>query len=71
MIPQALIEPRTLIENVSRRSFLRSTAATAGFVLVIQLVPFRHALAYATGADAMALRNLMATGCFQTWCWAL
>ncbi|MFZ1427676.1 MAG: molybdopterin cofactor-binding domain-containing protein [Geminicoccaceae bacterium] len=45
--------PQTLIENVSRRSFLRSTAATAGFVLAIQLVPFRHALAYATGADAM------------------
>lgn len=43
----------TLIENVSRRSFLKSTALTGGFVLAMQLVPVRQALAYATGADAM------------------
>ena len=43
----------TLIENVSRRSFLKSSVATAGFVLALQLVPFRTALAYATGADGM------------------
>ena len=42
-----------LIENVSRRSFLKSTAGAAGFVLALQLVPVRAALAYATGADAM------------------
>ena len=45
--------PQTLIENVSRRSFLRSAAVTTGFVLAVQLVPFRNAMAYATGADAM------------------
>ena len=42
-----------LIENVSRRSFLKSSAAATGFVLALQLVPVRSALAYATGAAAM------------------
>ena len=42
-----------LIENVSRRSFLKSSAAVTGFVLALQLVPVRSALAYATGAAAM------------------
>ena len=44
----------TLIENVSRRSFLKSAAAAAGFVVALQLrAGTRSALAYATGADDM------------------
>ena len=42
-----------LIENVSRASFLKSTAAAAGFVLALQLRAGTAALAYATGADGM------------------
>lgn len=44
---------RAVIENVSRRTFLKVASAT-GFVVALQLVPFRHAFAaYATGADEM------------------
>ncbi len=46
-----------LIENVSRRGFLKGVSATAGLVLALQLVPLRSASAanapYATGADQM------------------
>src|SRR5215213_7137141 len=46
-----------VIENVSRRGFLKGASATAGLVLALQLVPLRGALAanapYATGADQM------------------
>ena len=44
---------RTLvIENVSRRGFLRGAAATGGLVVAAQLLP-TTALAYPTGATAM------------------
>jgi isoquinoline 1-oxidoreductase beta subunit len=44
---------RTLvIENVSRRGFLRGAAATGGFVIAAQLLP-TTALAYPTGAAGM------------------
>ena len=44
---------RTLvIENVSRRGFLRGAAATGGLVVAAQLLPTK-ALAYPTGATAM------------------
>jgi isoquinoline 1-oxidoreductase subunit beta len=46
-----------VIENVSRRGFLKGASATAGLVLALQLVPLRDASAanapYATGADQM------------------
>jgi isoquinoline 1-oxidoreductase subunit beta len=42
----------TLIENVSRRGFLRGAAATGSLIVAAQLFPAK-ALAYATGADAM------------------
>jgi isoquinoline 1-oxidoreductase beta subunit len=46
--------PHALIENVSRRAFLRTAASAAGFVVAVQLVPFRPAFAaYATGAGEM------------------
>src|SRR5919202_1066712 len=44
---------RALIENVSRRHFLKVGASAAGLVLAVQFVPFRSVLAYATGADKM------------------
>ncbi|HYZ25611.1 MAG TPA: molybdopterin cofactor-binding domain-containing protein [Geminicoccaceae bacterium] len=43
--PQALGE-RVLIENVSRRSFLKGTASGVGLVVAMQLVPFRSASAF-------------------------
>lgn len=43
----------TLIENVSRRSFLKASTATAVFVVAMQVVPLRKALAYETGAGGM------------------
>jgi isoquinoline 1-oxidoreductase beta subunit len=42
----------TLLENYSRRGFLRGAAVTGSFVVAAQFLPAR-ALAYATGADAM------------------
>ncbi len=42
----------TLIENYSRRGFLKSAALTGGFIVAAQFLPAR-ALAYATGAAAM------------------
>ncbi len=44
---------RALIENVSRRRFLTTAATAAGFVVAAQMVPFRSAFAYETGADKM------------------
>jgi isoquinoline 1-oxidoreductase subunit beta len=41
-----------LIENVSRRGFLKGTAATGSLVIAAQFLPAK-AFAYATGADAM------------------
>ncbi|HJT06561.1 MAG TPA: molybdopterin cofactor-binding domain-containing protein [Stellaceae bacterium] len=43
---------RLVIENVSRRGFLRGAAATGGLVVAAQLLPTK-ALAYPTGASAM------------------
>ena len=43
---------KTLLENYSRRGFLRGAAVTGSFVVAAQFLPAR-ALAYATGADAM------------------
>jgi isoquinoline 1-oxidoreductase beta subunit len=37
---------RALIENVSRRAFLKGTASGVGFVVAMQLVPFRSAGAF-------------------------
>jgi isoquinoline 1-oxidoreductase subunit beta len=43
-----------IIENVSRRGFLKGMIATGGLVLAAEFVPARFALAaYATGADKM------------------
>ena len=42
-----------VIENVSRRGFLKGILATGGLVVAAQFVPARAALAYATGADKM------------------
>src|SRR5437660_10160796 len=42
-----------IIENVSRRGFLRGILATGGLVVATQFVPARAAFAYATGADKM------------------
>ncbi len=43
--PAALAE-RVLIENVSRRSFLKGTASGVGLVVAMQVVPFRSAGAF-------------------------
>lgn len=43
-----------VIANVSRRSLLKSVAGTGVFVLAVQFPATRAAMAYATGADAMA-----------------
>ena len=43
----------TVIENVSRRGFLKGILASGGLVLAAQFVPARAAFAYATGADKM------------------
>jgi isoquinoline 1-oxidoreductase beta subunit len=53
--PAALAE-RVLIQNVSRRSFLKGTASGAGLVVAMQLVPFNSAGAfeqYPTGGADM------------------
>ncbi|HEY1433528.1 MAG TPA: molybdopterin cofactor-binding domain-containing protein, partial [Stellaceae bacterium] len=43
-----------VIENVSRRGFLKGLLATGGLVIAAEFVPARAALAaYATGADKM------------------
>jgi isoquinoline 1-oxidoreductase beta subunit len=42
-----------VIENVSRRGFLKGILATGGLVVAAQFLPARAALAYATGADKM------------------
>jgi len=43
-----------VIENVSRRGFLKGVLATGGLVIAAEFVPARAALAaYATGADKM------------------
>ena len=42
-----------VIENVSRRGFLKGMLATGGLVIAAEFVPARDALAYATGADKM------------------
>src|ERR1700751_2369938 len=42
-----------VIENVSRRGFLKGILATGGLVVAAQFVPARVAFAYATGADKM------------------
>jgi isoquinoline 1-oxidoreductase beta subunit len=44
---------QALIQNVSRRRFLKVTAATASFVIAAEMIPFGRALAYETGAGAM------------------
>src|ERR1700730_13305510 len=45
---------QTVIENVSRRGFLKGVLATGSLVLAAEFVPARAALAaYATGADKM------------------
>ena len=41
-----------IIENVSRRGFLKGLLATGGLVVAAQFVPAR-AFAYATGAEKM------------------
>jgi isoquinoline 1-oxidoreductase subunit beta len=42
-----------VIENVSRRGFLRGAAATGGLVVAAQLLPVKALAAYPTGAAAM------------------
>ncbi|MEZ5931287.1 MAG: molybdopterin cofactor-binding domain-containing protein [Alphaproteobacteria bacterium] len=54
-LPQAVVG-RALIENVSRRSFLKGTAAGGGLVVAMQLLPFKAAEAFETydhGGHAM------------------
>ena len=46
-LPKALAE-RAIIENVSRRSFLKGSAGGAGLVVAMQLVPFKSADAFET-----------------------
>ncbi len=49
-------QPAAVVENVSRRGFIKGAGATSGLVLAIQLLPFRdaHAFkAYPTGAEEM------------------
>ncbi|MGI9419769.1 MAG: molybdopterin cofactor-binding domain-containing protein [Geminicoccaceae bacterium] len=51
------VAARALIENVSRRSFLKGSATGAGLVVAMQLVPFNEAEAFETydhGGHAMA-----------------
>ena len=53
--------PKTIIENVSRRTVLGGAAAAAGFVLAIQIVPARARQPlkpYPTGADGMANKTV-------------
>jgi isoquinoline 1-oxidoreductase beta subunit len=45
--------PRAVIENVSRRGFLRGTLQATSFVMAVQLLPFRGAFAWETGASGM------------------
>src|SRR5690554_1481349 len=56
MIPQTLIRSRVarraVIENVSRRGFLKGVAWTGGLVVALQILPGR-AVAYKTGGDDM------------------
>jgi isoquinoline 1-oxidoreductase subunit beta len=42
-----------VIENVSRRGFLKGIIATGSLVIAAEVLPARAALAYATGADKM------------------
>jgi isoquinoline 1-oxidoreductase subunit beta len=42
-----------IIENVSRRGFLKGLAATGGLLIAAEFVPARAALSYATGAAKM------------------
>jgi len=42
-----------IIENVSRRGFLKGIIATGSLVIAAEFLPARAALAYATGADKM------------------
>jgi isoquinoline 1-oxidoreductase beta subunit len=42
-----------VIENVSRRGFLKGILATGSLVVAAQFIPARAALAYATGAEKM------------------
>ena len=42
-----------VIENVSRRGFLKGIIATGSLVIAAEFLPARAALAYATGADKM------------------
>ncbi|MGI9499875.1 MAG: molybdopterin cofactor-binding domain-containing protein, partial [Geminicoccaceae bacterium] len=54
-LPQAWAE-RAIIQNVSRRTFLKGTAAGSGLVVAMQLVPFNAAEAFETydhGGHAM------------------
>ncbi len=54
-LPQAAAE-RAVIQNVSRRSFLKGTAAGGGLVVAMQLMPFKAAEAFETydhGGHAM------------------
>ena len=54
-LPQAAAE-RAIIQNVSRRSFLKGTAAGGGLVVAMQLIPFKAAEAFETydhGGHAM------------------
>ena len=44
---------RAIIENVSRRGFLKGLLATGGLVIAAEFVPARSVLAYATGAEKM------------------
>jgi isoquinoline 1-oxidoreductase beta subunit len=44
----AAVAGRALIENVSRRSFLKGTAAGTGLVVAMQLLPFKPAEAFET-----------------------
>ena len=55
-LPQS-VAARALIENVSRRSFLKGTAAGGGLVVAMQLLPFNAAEAFETydhGGHAMS-----------------
>jgi len=44
---------QAIIENVSRRGFLKGVIAVGGLVVAAEFLPTRSALAYATGAAAM------------------
>ncbi len=48
-----MTQVHAVIENVSRRGFLKGVLATGGLVIAAEFVPARLALAYATGADKM------------------